>query len=115
MNTRLLNSETVRSHSLTYIGGILAFGESKPLNCIVSGKSLSNNFTAFANSIGLICEDAHHYISETGPVALAWPYKDCMIEARMKTYANQQDEAISTAYLSPDENTCSFEPEVLTR
>ena len=73
---------------------------------------LDDSYTRFRNRIGLTVDDK--FLRERGEVALAWPYKDCVLEGGQTKEEEKRKEIFFNEMLAHDEINRLFDPKVLT-
>jgi len=73
---------------------------------------LDNSYTRFRNRIGLTI--GGKYLRERGEVALAWPYKDCVLEGGQTKEEEKRKEIFFNEVLAQDEINRLLDPKVLT-
>ncbi len=73
---------------------------------------LAKSHTRFKNKIGLTIDDK--YLRERGEVALAFPYKDCVLEGGQTKENDKRNEVFFNELLAQDEISRMFDPKVLT-
>ena len=73
---------------------------------------LDNSYTRFRNRIGLTV--GGKYLHERGEVALAWPFKDCVLEGGQTKDEEDRHEVFFNETLAEDEITRLFAPKILT-
>lgn len=78
----LMESDTIKAHFFTEVTGALVFDKAKFQEFVSNKAFLPDNYTAFKNRIGLT-NGRGDYLSQSGDVVLAWPYKDCVLEGGM--------------------------------
>lgn len=73
---------------------------------------LANSYTRFKNRIGLTI--GGKFLSERGEVALAWPYKDCVLEGGQTREEEKRVEIFFNEALAQGEINRLLDPKVLT-
>ena len=73
---------------------------------------LADSYTRFRNRIGLTIDNK--FLRERGEVALAWPYKDCVLEGGQTKEEEKRKEIFFNEVLAHDEINRLFDPKVLT-
>lgn len=73
---------------------------------------LDNSYTRFKNRIGLTIGGKH--LRERGEVALAWPYKDCVLEGGQTREKEKRKEIFFNEVLAQDEINRLLDPKVFT-
>ena len=74
----LLSDKDIKANFFDEITGHWVFNVTKFVEYISQKNFLDNSYTRFRNHIGLTIDN--RYLREHGDVALAWPYKDCVLE-----------------------------------
>ena len=82
------------------------------IDFIVQKNFLNNSYTRYKNKIGLTI--GGKFLSEHGDVALAWPYKDCVLEGGLSKEEEKRKEIFFNENLAQDEISRLFDPKVLT-
>ena len=108
----LLGAKDLRSHFFKEVGATTIFLKDKFLSFISSKEWLPDSFTQFKNRIGLM--QGAQYLNETKQVVLAWPYKECILEADMSDEDGARNEVFFNEILAPDQVNRLLEPKVLT-
>ena len=75
----LLSKEKLENHFFTDIEGVLIFDKVAFQRFINNNSFLPDSYTEYKNKIGLA--ENNHYVSDSNDIVLAWPYKDCILEA----------------------------------
>jgi len=109
----LMQSDTIKTHFFTEVAGALVFDKVKFQDFVSNKAFLPDSYTAFKNRIGLT-DGRGDYLSQSGDVVLAWPYKDCVLEGGMTKEDRGRNEVFWNTTLAPDDITRLFEPKVLT-
>jgi len=109
----LMQSDTIKGHFFTEVAGALVFDKVKFQDFVSNKAFLPDSYTAFKNRIGLT-DGRGEYLSQSRDVALAWPYKDCVLEGGMTKEDRGRSEVFWNTTLAPDDITRLFEPKVLT-
>jgi adenine-specific DNA-methyltransferase len=108
----LLSDEAVKDKFFDEIDGYWVFNTNTFIEYISQKDFLDNSYTRFRNKIGLTIGD--EYISERGEVALAFPYKDCVLEGGQTKEEEKRKELFFNEVLAEDEINQLFSPKVLT-
>ncbi|RUO35702.1 DNA methyltransferase [Aliidiomarina sanyensis] len=108
----LLESETIKAHFFTEVGGAMVFDKTKFQDFVSNKAFLPDSYTTFKNRIGLT-GGRGNYLSQSHEVVLDWPYKDCVLEGGMTKEDIKRDEVFWNTTLAPDDITRLFEPKVL--
>ncbi|MBU4320075.1 MAG: site-specific DNA-methyltransferase [Nitrospinae bacterium] len=109
----LLKNESIKRHFFAEIGGVLVFDKIKFQRFVSNKQFLPDSYTTFKNKIGLVNENGD-YLSESREVALAWPYKDCVLEGGQTKEDQKRDEIFWNETLAPDEIDRLLAPKVFT-
>ena len=109
----LMQSDTIKAHFFTEVASALVFDKVKFQDFVSNKAFLPDSYTAFRNRIGLT-DGRGDYLSQSRDVALAWPYKDCVLEGGMTKEDRGRNEVFWNTTLAPDDITRLFEPKVLT-
>jgi len=108
----LLSNPKIKSHFFTDVDGVLIF-DKVAFQKFVNNKSfLPDSFTQFKNKIGLVIED--HYLTNSGEVVLAWPYKDCILEGGQTKDDQKRKEIFWNEILAPEQVDNLLAPKALT-
>lgn len=98
----LLTNDTTKERFFKDIDGIVVF-DKVGFGWVVNNREfLPDSYTRFKNKIGLIDENGE-LLSTTGKVTLAFPYKDCVLEAGQTTEDQKRAEIFYNEILAPDE------------
>ncbi len=108
----LLGSEDVKSAFFEEIEGHWVFNAPDFVDYVGDKNFLADSYTAFRNRIGLTI--GGKYLRERGEVALAWPYKDCVLEGGQDSEGEHRKEIFFNEILARDEITRLYDPKVLT-
>ncbi len=108
----LLANGEMKAVFFSEIEGHWLFELNKFLDYIAQKNFLDNSYTRFKNRIGLTIDGK--YLRERGEVALAWPYKDCVLEGGQTKEEEKRKEIFFNEILAQDEITRLFDPKVLT-
>ena len=87
----LMNNKNLKKHFFTDIEGIFVFDKIKFQRFVSNKEFLPDSYTAFKNKIGLTNEQGD-YITNSQEIALAWPYKDCVLEGGQTKEDQKRDE-----------------------
>jgi len=108
----LLSDEAVKAKFFDEIDGYWVFNTNTFIEYISQKNFLDNSYTRFRNKIGLTIGD--EYLSERGEVALAFPYKDCVLEGGQTKEEEKRKEIFFNEVLAQDEINQLLAPKVLT-
>lgn len=109
----LLSDKAVKAKFFFKVAGHWVFDFKTFLDYVSRQGFLDNSYTRFRNRIGLTVGDK--FLRERGEVALAWPYKDCVLEGGQTKEEERRKELFFNEVLAPDEITRLLAPKVLTR
>lgn len=109
----LLSRKSTKKHFFQEVDGVLVFDKIKFQRFVSNKAFLPDSYTAFKNKIGLV-SDGGNYITESKEVALAWPYKDCVLEGGQTKEEQKRDEVFWNETLAPDDIDRLLEPKVFT-
>jgi adenine-specific DNA-methyltransferase len=109
----LLKDNKIKGHFFTEIDkGVLSFEREKFISFINTKEFLPNSFTSFKNKIGLTVGD--EYVKSSKKVALAWAYKDCVLEGGQDKEDQKRSEVFYNEILAPDEIDRLLDKKVFT-
>ncbi len=108
----LLSDKGLRDNFFTEVSDVLVFDKLKFQQFVMNKSFLPDSYTAYKNKIGLT-DEYGRFISESGEVVLAWPYKDCMLEGGQTKEDARRDEIFWSETLAPDEISRLREPKAL--
>ncbi|MDR6941387.1 site-specific DNA-methyltransferase [Mucilaginibacter pocheonensis] len=108
----LLTHAAIRAHFFQEAGGVLIFDKIKFQRFVSNKLFLADNYTAFANKIGLA--DGNTFIDEGREVVLSWPYRDCVLEGGQTKEDAGREEIFWNETIAPDDIDRLFAPKVLT-
>jgi len=108
----LLADKEIKAKFFVEIDGHWLFNQNTFIEYVSQRNFLDNSYTRFRNRIGLTI--AGKYLRERGEVALAWPYKDCVLEGG-QTKDEERKEIFFNEVLAEDEITRLLAPKVLTK
>ena len=108
----LLNAPEMRAKFFREIEGHWIFDAQMLVQYISRKNFLDNSYTRFRNRIGLTA--GGKYFSELGDVALAWPYKDCVLEGGQTGEEKGRREIFFNEILAEDEITRLLSPKAMT-
>ena len=108
----LLSDKEIKAKFFDEIAGHWVFNLNTFIEYISQKHFLDNSYTRFRNRIGLTVGDK--YLRERGEVALAWPYKDCVLEGGQTKEEEKRQEIFFNEVLAEDEISRLLEPKVLT-
>ena len=109
----LLTDETIASYFFDEVSaGRFIFNNNRFIQYLNNKAFLTNSYTKFRNKIGLTIDDK--YLRERGEVALAFPYKDCVLEGGQTAEDEKRKEIFFNEMLAQDDITRMLDPKVLT-
>ena len=108
----LLSDAEIKAKFFEEIEGHWIFNLNTFIDYISQKNFLDNSYTRFRNRIGLTIGDK--YLRERGDVALAWPYKDTVLEGGQTKEEEKSKEIFFNEVLAQDEINRLFDPKVLT-
>lgn len=97
----LLDDKEVKQKFFSEIKGHWVFNVSLFVEFVQDKNFLNDSYTKFKNKIGLTIDGKH--LNQRGEVALAWPYKDCVLEGGMSDEENGKEEIFFNEVLAQDE------------
>lgn len=104
--------EEIEEPTLGETKGHWIFNTNTFIDYISQKNFLDNSYTRFKNRIGLTI--GGKYLRERGEAALAWPYKDCVLEGGQTKEEEKRQEIFFNEVLAQDEITRLFDPKVMT-
>ncbi len=108
----LLDDGEIKAKFFDEIDGYWLFNLNTFIEYISQKNFLDNSYTRFRNRIGLTINGK--YLGERGEVALAWPYKDCVLEGGQTKEEEKRKEIFFNEILAQDEINRLLDPKVLT-
>jgi adenine-specific DNA-methyltransferase len=108
----LLSDKEIKTKFFDEIAGHWVFNLNTFIEYVSQKNFLDNSYTRFRNRIGLTIGDK--YLRERGDVALAWPYKDCLLEGGQTKEEEKRQELFFNEILAEDEINRLLAPKVLT-
>lgn len=108
----LLSDKDIKANFFDEIEGHWIFNTNSFIEYISQKNFLDNSYTRFRNRIGLTIGDK--YLRERGEVALAWPYKDTVLEGGQTKEDEKRKEIFFNEVLAQDEINRLLDPKVLT-
>ena len=108
----LLSDKEIETKFFDEIDGCWIFNYNTFIEYIYDKNFLADSYTRFRNRIGLTIDDK--FLRERGEVALAWPYKDCVLEGGQTKDEEKRKEIFFNEVLAHDEINRLFDPKVLT-
>ncbi|MGD0651146.1 MAG: site-specific DNA-methyltransferase [Verrucomicrobiia bacterium] len=107
----LLSDKEIKAKFFDEIAGHWVFNLNTFIEYISQKNFLDNSYTRFRNRIGLTVGDK--YLRERGDVALAWPYKDTVLEGGQTKEDEKRKEIFFNEVLAEDEINRLLDPKVL--
>jgi adenine-specific DNA-methyltransferase len=108
----LLSDKEIKTKFFDEIAAHWVFNLNTFIEYISQKNFLDNSYTRFRNRIGLTVGDK--YLRERGDVALAWPYKDCLLEGGQTKEEEKRREIFFNEMLAEDEINRLLAPKVLS-
>lgn len=108
----LLGEKEIKAKFFDEIEGHWIFNINTFVEYVSDKNFLDNSYTRFKNRIGLTIDG--RYLKERGEVALAWPYKDCVLEGGQTREEEKRKEIFFNEVLAQDEIDRLLDPKVLT-
>ena len=109
----LLSDETIASHFFDEVSeGRFIFNSKKFIVYLNNMNFLAKSYTQFRNKIRLTIDGK--FLQERGEVALAFPYKDCVLEGGQTAEDEKRNEVFFNEILARDEISRMLDPKVLT-
>ena len=108
----LLTDKEVESKFFEEVNGRWIFNNNTFVNYINDKNFVLNSYTQFRNKIGLTTDN--QFLRERGEVALAYPFKDCVLEGGQRREEDSRQEIFFNELLAHDEINRLLDPKVLT-
>ncbi len=108
----LLSDHEIKAVFFEEIEGHWIFDVNRFIDYTAQKNFLDNSYTRFRNRIGLTI--GGKFLRERGEVALAWPYKDCVLEGGQTKEEEKRREIFFNEVLAQDEINRLLDPKVLT-
>ncbi|MCF8298349.1 MAG: site-specific DNA-methyltransferase [Melioribacteraceae bacterium] len=108
----LLSEKQVKDKFFTEIKKHWVFNVAFFVEFVQDKNFLNDSYTKFKNKIGLTVDGK--YLNQRGEVALAWPYKDCVLEGGQSNEDTGRDEIFFNEILAQDEIDRLLDPKVFT-
>ncbi len=108
----LLSEAEIKAKFFYEIEGHWIFNTNMFIDYVSQENFLDNSYTRFRNRIGLMIGDK--YLRARGDVALAWPYKDTVLEGGQTKEEEKRKEIFFNEVLAEDEINRLLDPKVLT-
>ena len=109
----LLTDETIATQFFDEVSdGRYIFNNTRFIQYLNDHNILDKSYTQFRNKIGLTIDGK--FLRERGEVALAFPYKDCVLEGGQTKEDDKRKEVFFNELLAQDDITRMLDPKVLT-
>lgn len=109
----LLSDEAIAAHFFDEVSdGRFIFNNKKFVEYFNSMNFIAKSHTRFKNKIRLTIDDK--FLRERGEVALAFPYKDCVLEGGQTKEDDKRNEVFFNELIAKDEIARMLDPKVLT-
>ena len=108
----LLSEKQVKDKFFTEIEKHWVFNVALFVEFVQDKNFLNDSYTKFKNKIGLTVDGK--YLNQRGEVALAFPYKDCVLEGGQSNEDTGRDEIFFNEILAQDEIDRLLDPKVFT-
>lgn len=109
----LLQNEETKSRFFKRVDDVFVFDKVGFGWVINNREFLPDSYTSFKNKIGLV-DESNQFISNSGKVSLAFPFKDCVLEGGQTTEEQKRQEIFYNETLAPDEVDRLLAPKVFT-
>ncbi len=108
----LMTDKEIAEKFFDDINGRYVFNYNTFITYISDKNFFGDSYTRFRNRIGLTVDDK--FLRERGEVALAWPYKDCVLEGGQTHEEEKRQELFFNEILADDEINRLLDAKVLT-
>lgn len=108
----LRSSKDLNKTFFQQVDDVLVFDKVKFQSFVSNKQFLPDSFTEYKNKIGLVSDK--QYLTDNEEVVLAFPYKDCILEAGQTKDDVKRNEVFWNETLAPDEIDKLLEPKLLT-
>ncbi len=108
----LMTDKEIAEKFFDDINGRYVFNYNTFITYISDKNFFGDSYTRFRNRIGLTIDDK--FLRERGEVALAWPYKDCVLEGGQTHEEEKRQELFFNEILADDEINRLLDAKVLT-
>jgi adenine-specific DNA-methyltransferase len=108
----LLSDKEIKAKFFDEIEKHWVFNTNTFIDYVSQKNFLDNSYTRYRNRIGLTIGEK--YLRERGDVALAWPYKDTVLEGGQTKEEEKRKEIFFNEVLAQDEINRLLDPKVLT-
>ena len=108
----LLENELLKKTFFREVKDVTVFNMNLFIQFMEQKNFLNDSYTKYGNKVGLTINGK--YINQRNEVALAWPFKDCILEGGQSKEEDKREEIFFNEILAQDEITQLFEPKVFT-
>lgn len=108
----LLDNEELKEKFFIEVKGALVFNLNLFTQFLEQKNYLNDSYTQYKNKVGLTIDGK--LLKQRNEVALAWPFKDCILEGGQSREEDKREEIFFNEVLAQDEITQLLEPKVLT-
>ena len=100
----LIKNKTFKKHFFQEVKNVLVFDKIKFQRFVNNKSFLPDSYTVFKNKIGLTIDDesTDNYLKSSSDVVLAWPHKDCILQAGQTKEDQKRNEIFWNESLAPD-------------
>ena len=107
----LLDNADLKEKFFVNVKGTLVFNQNLFVQFLEQKNYLNDSYTQYKNKVGLTIDGK--YLKQRNEVALAWPFKDCILEGGQSREEDKREEIFFNEILAQDEITQLLEPKVL--
>lgn len=108
----LLENDELKAKFFLEVKGTLVFKQNLFAQFLEQKNYLNDSYTQYKNKIGLTIDGK--YLKQRNEIALAWAFKDCVLEGGQSREEDRREEIFFNEILAQDEITQLLEPKVLT-
>lgn len=108
----LLDNAYLKEKFFVKVKDTLVFNQNLFSQFLEQKNYLNDSYTHYKNKVGLTIDGK--YLKQRNEVALAWPFKDCILEGGQSREEQHREEIFFNEVLAQDEITQLVEPKVLT-
>ncbi|MBI9055456.1 MAG: site-specific DNA-methyltransferase [Bacteroidales bacterium] len=108
----ILKNAELKKKFFLEIQSTLVFNQNLFVQFLEQKNYLNDSYTRYKNKVGLTIEGK--YIKQRNEVALAWAFKDCVLEGGQSREEDEREEIFFNEILAQDEITQLLEPKVFT-
>lgn len=108
----LLDNADLTEKFFVKVKNTLVFNQNLFSQFLEQKNYLNDSYTQYKNKVGLTIDGK--YLKQRNEVALAWPFKDCILEGGQSREEQNREEIFFNEVLAQDEITQLLEPKVLT-